>query len=290
MDSDAATTSSIPSLFAHGFTRSDTSDGAATNSSNAAVESHSDCEKNKKELQLPQNVCVSGGSNADVSHFSASDSHFDVANLTNEYASCEEVDTAIKFGPKPNPRIFRGTVKAIAFRLIFLSVSYRMVMIQLEIGLSGVYPESLCCFPCRLFKLSSSTGNAASALSCIAGWLKKGWRKLYDRVPEHECRVLHRQHYLEWRTAERRLLSGAGIDTHIEKEICALGSDISLQCSMTMSNELPERAAQFMDKYRVDVSEQLLKELKQLKSIHKANFGTVQLSFSTTLITEAEQS
>uniref|UniRef100_A0A1X7T4P8 Uncharacterized protein n=1 Tax=Amphimedon queenslandica TaxID=400682 RepID=A0A1X7T4P8_AMPQE len=51
----------------------------------------------------------------DLTHFSASDSHIDVANLTNEYASREEVDTAIKFGPKPNPRIFRRTVKAIAF-------------------------------------------------------------------------------------------------------------------------------------------------------------------------------
>ena len=136
------------------------------------------------------------------------------------YASHQEVNIAVKFGPKPNPKRFPRDNKGKRFPLnIFKQTlqngddSVRDWLVWSEAR------ESLFCFPCRLFK-SSSTNVGASALCSVAGWSKeKGWRKLYDRVPEHEHRVFHRQHYLEWHTAERRLLIGSGIDTHIEKEI-----------------------------------------------------------------------
>ena len=167
-----------------------------------------------------QTVCMSGTANVDLLHLSAIDGHFDVGNLTNQYASHQEVNIAIKFGPKPNLKRFPRDNKGKRFPLnIFKQTlqngddSVRDWLVWSEAR------ESLFCFPCRLFK-SSSTNVGASALCSIAGWSKeKGWRKLYDRVPEHEHRVFHRQHYLEWHTAERRLLIGSGIDTHIEKEI-----------------------------------------------------------------------
>jgi hypothetical protein len=39
-----------------------------------------------------------------------------------------------------------------------------------------------------------------------------GWKKLYDRAPEHENSVADRQHYLQWRTTERRLALSAGVN------------------------------------------------------------------------------
>ena len=46
-----------------------------------------------------------------------------------------------------------------------------------------------------------------------------GGRKLYDRVPEHEHSVSHRQNYLQWCTTERRLAVSSGVDMQLEKEL-----------------------------------------------------------------------
>ena len=70
----------------------------------------------------------------------------------------------------------------------------------------------------KLFK-SCSTSVGVSALCSVAGWsIDMGWRKLYDRVPEHEHSVSHRQNYLQWRTTERRLAVSSGVDMQLEKE------------------------------------------------------------------------
>ena len=54
-------------------------------------------------------------------------------------------------------------------------------------------------------------------LSCVDSWSSKhGWKKLYDRVPEHERSVSHRQ---EWCEVERRLTGNAGIDMLLNREI-----------------------------------------------------------------------
>lgn len=64
------------------------------------------------------------------------------------------------------------------------------------------------------------------------------------------------------------------------KAVCEINGLFSfLWQYRTMPDELlEERTTQFIKKYSVDVSEHLLQEVKQLKSIHTANFGTEPLS------------
>ena len=84
------------------------------------------------------------------------------------------------------------------------------------------HEESLCCFTCRLFwnsvfcRLSSSS---KSALATAEGWsVSAKWRKLCNRVLEHEMGNGHRQCYLAWREFERRQ-SLQGFDNLLEVSI-----------------------------------------------------------------------
>lgn len=57
-------------------------------------------------------------------------------------------------------------------------------------------------------------------LSCVDSWSSKhGWKKLYDRVPEHERSVSHGQSYVERHEVERRLTGNAAIDMLLNSEI-----------------------------------------------------------------------
>ena len=81
---------------------------------------------------------------------------------------------------------------------------------------------SIFCFPCRLFSRLPSA--QCSALASKSGWqpapfAKTEWKKLYDRVPEHEKSSNHKNCYLEWRKAEHALHSGGDLDNMYAKEI-----------------------------------------------------------------------
>ena len=84
------------------------------------------------------------------------------------------------------------------------------------------HTESLYCFPCRLFWSSVGHSSSKSALATVGGWPASAlWRKLCNRVPEHERSNGHRQCYLAWRELERRLSLQKGIETLLERSIQA---------------------------------------------------------------------
>ena len=80
--------------------------------------------------------------------------------------------------------------------------------------------ESLFCFPCRLF--SSISSSCKSILASEKGWKKEhSWRKLYNKLPDHEVSQNHKQCYLQWRELERRFLTETDINSHLEKNYAA---------------------------------------------------------------------
>ena len=88
-----------------------------------------------------------------------------------------------------------------------------MVMLLTEIGLSRVKVKMHC------FVFHVGCKPFSGHLSSVDGWSSKcGWKKLYDRVPEHERSVSHKQNYVEWREVER-LTGNAGIDMQVNSEI-----------------------------------------------------------------------
>lgn len=62
-----------------------------------------------------QTVCMSGTANVDLSHLSAIDGHFDVGNLTNQYASRQEVNISLNLALNQILRGFHGTIRASDF-------------------------------------------------------------------------------------------------------------------------------------------------------------------------------
>ena len=80
--------------------------------------------------------------------------------------------------------------------------------------------SALFCLPCRLFTSSVEHTSSQSILaSPMDGAQHKFWRKLSDRLPEHEHSTVHKKCYLAWREFERRLEEFSGVDMFINERI-----------------------------------------------------------------------
>ena len=64
--------------------------------------------------------------------------------------------------------------------------------------------QALYCLPCRLF--CDLPKSSRSSLASPSGFSSDmSWRKLYDKLPEHESSANHKKNYIEWREVERRI-------------------------------------------------------------------------------------
>ena len=96
----------------------------------------------------------------------------------------------VRAGSQPHPKQFPRDIKGSPFPVSFLSrkeqngdVTNRDWLVWSE------SKEALYCLPCRLFK--PSLGHQGH-LSHIDGWSGSlGWKKLYDRIPDHERSIMH---------------------------------------------------------------------------------------------------
>ena len=73
--------------------------------------------------------------------------------------------------------------------------------------------QALFCFPCRLFSTNDSL--IKSSLASPRGWSANcgpKWKKLYDRLTEHENSASHQQCYLSWRDVQRSLTNESAVD------------------------------------------------------------------------------
>lgn len=79
--------------------------------------------------------------------------------------------------------------------------------------------QSFFCLPCRLFACKLKE-LSSSALSSSTGWgIEKKWKKLWDRVPEHERSNVHKKCFIAWRELERRLQVNSSVNILLESEI-----------------------------------------------------------------------
>ena len=145
---------------------------------------------------------------------------FDIGSLTNDHVSPQDVETALKLGPKSNPNHFPKDCKGRRFPVNIFK--YKLQNGDNSVRDWLVWSEArkaLFCFSCRLFK-SQNTVVGVSVLCSVDGWsMNMGWKKLYNRVPEHEHSISHRQCYLQWHTTERRLSVTAGVNMQLEKRL-----------------------------------------------------------------------
>ena len=77
---------------------------------------------------------------------------------------------------------------------------------------------ALFCFPCRIFSKGLEVNS--SALSSQEGWHSTAkWRKLYDRIPEHDRSNNHKHNYMSWREYKLRLKSSRCIEDSLSAQI-----------------------------------------------------------------------
>ena len=56
---------------------------------------------------------------------------------------------------------------------------------------------------------------SSSSFATVDGNSKiKKWKKLYDKIPEHENSSQHKKCYIEWRSLEQRVLSESIINDY----------------------------------------------------------------------------
>lgn len=76
----------------------------------------------------------------------------------------------------------------------------------------------LYCVTCRAF--SSDRGKFTSFLCRREGFnpSKNKWHLLYNRLPEHENSIYHKQHYWSWRKLQMSI-AGHGLDSQLQKSL-----------------------------------------------------------------------
>ena len=79
--------------------------------------------------------------------------------------------------------------------------------------------EALFCFPCRLFG-SKINISSKSLLASKDGWPKsKGWKKLYNRIPEHQNSSTRSACYVKWRMLQFNQKQAVGINDQLQSDM-----------------------------------------------------------------------
>ncbi|XP_050508947.1 zinc finger MYM-type protein 5-like [Diabrotica virgifera virgifera] len=74
----------------------------------------------------------------------------------------------------------------------------------------------LFCIPCKIFSRSNSEQNI-SALAKEQGLTQ--WKKLNQRIPEHENSLIHKKCFCSWKSLQSSLNKGTGIDRELQDKI-----------------------------------------------------------------------
>ena len=84
-----------------------------------------------------------------------------------------------------------------------------------------VFSEAKQAFFCQKCKLLSSDSNltTTSVLASMGWGTYRKWKKLWERIPEHEHSNAHKACFLTWRERERRLKQDSGIHMLLESEL-----------------------------------------------------------------------
>ena len=133
----------------------------------------------------------------------------------------QEIEQMIRKGHLPHPQQFPNDITGRKFPTSVLKckqpngeVSSRRWLV-FSPAKSAVF-----CLPCRLFSNLVDQGSSQSILASANGWgTAQKWRKLFDRLPEHEHSTAHKKYYLAWRETERRLGESSGVDMLNDKFI-----------------------------------------------------------------------
>ena len=154
-------------------------------------------------------------------NFSPLEQGFDVGTLTGS-PTTNELEEIVRAGHVPHPNQFPCDVAGRRFPTSIFTVkkqngetSHRSWIVF------SPTKQAIYCFPCRLFSHTiNSPAHLQSSFASHDGWgTDKKWKKLWDRIPDHEKSDAHKNCYLRWRELQRRLENDAGINVIIEESV-----------------------------------------------------------------------
>ena len=132
-----------------------------------------------------------------------------------------EIEEMIRKGHLPHPQQFPNDTTGRKFPTSVLKFKQQNGEVSSRRWLVFSPAKSaLFCLPCRLFPSAVDQGSSQSILASANGWsTAQKWRKLFDRLPEHEHSTAHKKCYLAWREVERRLEESSGVDMFTDERI-----------------------------------------------------------------------
>ncbi|XP_075042362.1 zinc finger MYM-type protein 1-like [Mixophyes fleayi] len=127
--------------------------------------------------------------------------------------SVAQIEDAVRQGPEPHPTFFPPDKHGSQFPFYILNF---------HLPNKEKYPrdwlvwskskQALFCFPCFLFSKLPVTHR--SVLTTEIGWgPSKGYKKLYNKIPDHENSNNHRTCYVDWRDLQTNLEKNMTVDS-----------------------------------------------------------------------------
>lgn len=124
---------------------------------------------------------------------------FDIGTISSKIVTSEQRIIAVRLGHEGHPEKFPNDSTGARFPVNVLKMSlangekvYRDWLVWSRTK------NAFFCFPCRLFNNSGQ-----SVFYKPEGYgIDKTWSKLYDRIPEHENSLNHKNFYVQWKTLD----------------------------------------------------------------------------------------
>jgi hypothetical protein len=136
----------------------------------------------------------------------------DIGHLEEDFLTAEQVEMAVRKGPDKHPYQFPCDHSGRSFPSSVLRAKLQNGKTTPRDWLVwSKAKQSLHCFPCRL--LSKLPQASRSNLASASGHsVNDRWKKLHDKIPEHERSNSHKQCYMQWRQLQKSLTGGSTVD------------------------------------------------------------------------------
>ena len=129
----------------------------------------------------------------------------------------KDVDDAILRGPEPYPTTFPVDKQGSQFLTYLLTFCLKnKEIVPRDWLVWSKSKNAFFCFPCRLFHKFC---EQRSIFAIEYGWqANRGYKKLYDRIPDYEKSSNHKSCYIPWRNLENNINKHTTIDCLLKRK------------------------------------------------------------------------
>jgi len=137
---------------------------------------------------------------------------FDVSFFQTENPAPAQAEKAVRQSPENYPSRFPDDVVGHSFPVCLLHTKLTNgENVPRDWLVWSKSNQALFCFPCRLF--SKLTPPSRSALASTSGYsFRQKWKRLHEKIPEHQNSSRHKMRYIEWHNLEKHLKCDSTVD------------------------------------------------------------------------------